>query len=279
MKKIKIYLSIGCVLLVIGLAVVLYAPISNSFNAKRMTETVNDYDNRIDEMYEDTDTSAIFAEIEKINSDNPDTDYDIADYIEDNNITADSDSEQYNWALISLLRQQMEEYNQNLIDEGQYLLNDPFAYEQPSFDLYSYSVKDNIFGHINIPAIDMELPIYLGANLDNMNLGAVHLSYSSMPIGGESTNTVLAGHRGIIGKIYFDNIVFLNEGDDVYITNFWETLHYQVIYSEVISPYDIERCYIQEGKELLTLLTCHPYGYTDYRYMVVCERVYDDTDI
>lgn len=276
MKRVKIYLSIGCVLLAIGLVLVLYAPVSNKINSKHMKDITEAYDDNLNEMYEDTDTSELYNEIERINSENPDTDYTVSDYVKDNNIEPNSDSDAYNWALISLLREEMEEYNRSLLTDGQYLLNDPFAFEQPSFELYSYGINDNIFGHIDIPAIDMDLPIYLGANLENMSLGAVHLSYSSMPIGGDSTNTVLAGHRGVVGTIYFDNIVFLEEGDDVYITNFWDKLHYRVISYEVISPYDIERCYIQEGKELLTLLTCHPYGYTDYRYMVVCERVYDD---
>lgn len=277
LRKFKVYLSIGCILLVIGLSVLLYAPISNFLNSKKMADVAENYDKRLEEMYEDTDTEAINREIEQIIAAFPDTDYDIEDYIEDNGITADPEQDKYNWALISLLRQQMEEYNQDLIDNGQYSLNDPFAYEQPSFDLYSYSVKDGVFGHLNIPAINLELPIYLGANAGNMNYGAAHLSLSSMPIGGESTNAVFAAHRGYVGKIFFDNIVFLNLGDDVYITNFWEELHYKVVDTQVISPYEIDKCYIQEGRDLITLLTCHPYGSSEYRYMVVCERVDDGT--
>lgn len=284
MKKYKILMSVGVTLFAVGAGIVLYPHISNRIYDSRMKTVITQYDEKVDEMYNSTDTEAIESEIAEIKKEHTDTDYTIEDYIRDKNIKipekndrhegTDSD-EGMNWALISLLREQMEEYNRNLIENGQYDLNDPFSYEQASFDLYSYSIYDNVFGHISAPSIGMDLPIYLGANLDNMAKGAVHLSNSSMPIGGESTNAVFAGHRGIIGKIFFDNIVFLEEGDDVYVTNPWETLHYRVIETDIISPYDIERCYIREGKDLITLITCHPYGYTDFRYLVVCERTDD----
>lgn len=282
MKKFKIYLTIGCTAFVIGLAFLLYAPISNAVNGNKMKNVSSGFDEKVGNMYNDTDTEFIEKEIEEaveqVKKQNPDTDYDEADAIDDylKKKNVKPDGQHYNWEYIYKLHEDMEEYNQNLLDEGQYLLNDPFAYEQPSFDLVSYSVYDNVFGHINIPAIDLELPIYLGANQGNMSMGAAHLSYSSMPIGGESTNAVFAAHRGYIGKIFFDNIVFLNEGDDVYITNFWDKLHYKVVSTEIISPYEIDKCYIQDGRDLVTLLTCHPYGYSTNRYMVVCERVYDE---
>ena len=240
-----------------------------------MKETISEYDIEIKKMIENTDTGEIERVISEINE-STDTEYTIEDYISDNDITIDTDKQELNWAWLSLLREQMQQYNNDLLEYGQYELNDPFAYEQPSFNLYTYSLYDNVFGHISAPAIDMDLPIYLGANQYNMNFGAVQLSYSSMPIGGESTNAVFAAHRGYIGKIFFDNIVFLEEGDDVYITNPWGKLHYKVSYTEIISPYDIEKCYIQQDRDLITLLTCHPYGYSEQRYMVVCERVEEE---
>ena len=276
-KKYKIPIAIGCFMIVAGLGIFLYSPISNYINAQRMNKSVNDYDDAISNMYNDTDTSQLEREIEQISSERS-TDYTVSDYVKDKNIKADTNSKRINWALISLLHEQMTEYNSELLEYGQYELNDPFAYEQASFDLASYSLYDNVFGHICAPSIDMDLPIYLGANQYNMNFGAVHLSYSSMPIGGNNTNAVFAAHRGYIGKIFFDNIVFLEEGDDVYITNPWGKLHYRVAYTEVISPYDIQKCYIQENRDLITLLTCHPYGYSDYRYMVVCERAEEERE-
>ena len=273
--KYKIALTIGVILIISGLGIFLYSPISNLLNERNMQNSINDYENAVSQMYNDTDTSELQNQIDKIQSERF-TDYTVSDYISEKNIKLDPNKKEINWAYISLLREQMEEYNAQLLEYGQYELNDPFAYEQPSFDLASYSLYDNVFGHISAPAIDMDLPIYLGANQYNMNLGAVQLSYSSMPIGGKSTNAVFAAHRGYIGKIFFDNIVFLEEGDDVYITNPWGKLHYKVSYTEIISPYDIEKCYIQQDRDLITLLTCHPYGYSEQRYMVVCERVEEE---
>ena len=271
MKPFKILITTGCLLIAVGIGIIMYAPVSSFVNEQNMKDTISAYDIEIKEMIDNTDTGEIEKIISEINE-STDTEYTIQDYIDDNNITIDTDNKEINWAWLALLREQMQEYNRELVEFGQYELNDPFAYEQPSFNLYSYSLYDNVFGHISAPAIDMDLPIYLGANQYNMNFGAVQLSYSSMPIGGESTNAVFAAHRGYIGKIFFDNIVFLEEGDDVYITNPWETLNYKVIYTEVISPYDIQKCYIQPDKDLITLLTCHPYGESTQRYMVVCER-------
>lgn len=273
MRKFVILFTIGLLLFVVGIGIILYPHISNIINDNKMKTVVDEYEKKISDMYNDTDTEDIENEITEIKKQNPDTDYTIEDYVKDKNINTDKNTKSYNWALISLLREQMENYNSELINQGQYELNDPFVYEQASFDLSSYSIYDNVFGHISAPSIGMDLPIYLGANQWNMNFGTAHLSYSSMPIGGESTNAVFAAHRGYIGRTFFDNIVFLNEGDDVFITNPWGKLQYKVIETDIISPYDIDRCYIQEGKDLITLLTCHPYGSSEYRYMIICERV------
>ena len=278
MKKYRILMACGVSLLVIGVGIIAAPHIAGFINEQRMKGTIDEFDEGIAQMYEDTDTSRLAAEIERINS-STDTDYTIGDYVRDNNIKADEKSKKYDWALLSLLKEQMEQYNVDLIENGQAELNDPFSFEQPSFLLNTYSISDNVFGHISAPSIKMDLPIYLGANQYNMNFGAVHLSYSSMPIGGRSTNSVFAAHRGYIGKIFFDNIVFLKAGDDVYITNPWEKLHYKVTETAIISPYDIEQCYIQEGRSLITLLTCHPYGSNEFRYMVVCEQVNEDDTI
>ena len=272
MKKYKILLASGVVLVAVGIGIAAYPHISNYLYQRGANETISEYDDNIEEMYNGTDTEK-FADMLKQIGEEKDTDYTAADYVKENDIKPDGKS--YDWALISLLREQMEQYNKELLEEGQSLLNDPFVYEQASFLLSTYSIYDNVFGHISAPSINMDLPIYLGANQYNMNFGAVHLSYSSMPIGGESTNAVFAAHRGYVGKIFFDNIVFLQNGDDVYITNPWGKLHYKVVRTEIIDPDEIDKCYIEEGKDLITLLTCHPYGSNEYRYMVVCERTED----
>lgn len=274
MKKYKLLMTTGVALVLVGAGIAAFPHISNYINERRMKSTVDAYDEKISDMYESTDTEELARIIEEASREKG-TDYSVEDLVRDNDIKPNGSG--YDWTLISLLREQMEKYNAELLTEGQYMLNDPFSFEQPSFLLSTYSITDNVFGHISAPAISMDLPIYLGANQYNMNFGAVHLSYSSMPIGGQSTNAVFAAHRGYIGKIFFDNIVYLQNGDDVYVTNPWGRLHYKVIQTEVISPYDIDRCYIQSGRDLITLLTCHPYGSNEYRYMVICERADDQT--
>lgn len=270
-RRVKVYITLGCILLAVGLGVLLYVPLSNEYNAGKMEDTAKEYDEKVSRLYEDTDTEEYASELERAVAQalsETDTGTDT-----DSDADTDTDTDELDLAKLSQLRVDMELYNRDLLENGQLLLNDPFAYEEASFDLTAYGIDDEVFGYIEIPEIDLTIPIYLGANKENMLKGAAHLSYSSMPIGGESTNAVFAAHRGTIGRIYFDNIVYLEEGDDVYVTNFWETLHYKVVDIEIISPYDIDKCYIQEGRDLVTLLTCHPYGYTTYRYKVVCERV------
>lgn len=100
------------------------------------------------------------------------------------------------------------------------------------------------------------------------------MSQTSLPIGGENTNCVIAGHRGWNGFPYFRYITDLKQGDRVTIQNPWETLKYEVVETKIIAPNDIEEIHIQEGRELLTLLTCHPYASGGkQRYLVICERV------
>lgn len=121
------------------------------------------------------------------------------------------------------------DYNQQIWEERQSELTDPWAYQQPSFTLEDFGMEDEIFGVISIPEIDLEMPIYLGATADRLSLGAAQLSQTSIPVGGNNTNCVLAGHRGWRGGKYFSNIVSLKKGDEVFITNLWETLTYRVV--------------------------------------------------
>ena len=168
----------------------------------------------------------------------------------------------------------MQQYNEDIYANGQSGLCDAWAYQNPSFDLAAYGVEDGVIGVINIPAMDVELPIYLGATSSNMAIGAVHLSQTSLPIGGDNTNCVIAAHRGWYGEPYFRYIDLLQEGDEIYITNLWETLIYKVTEIRIIQPNDIDQILIQPNRDLLTLLTCHPYASGGrYRYVVYCERL------
>lgn len=163
------------------------------------------------------------------------------------------------------------EYNERIYREEQSELKDAWSCAQTP--LLLDGLEDGGFGYIEIPAMDVTLPLYLGASESNMAKGAAVLGQTSLPIGGENTNCVIAGHRGYRGAPYFREIERLSAGDMVYITNPWGTLAYQVSSIDVISPYDNDAVKIQEEKDMVTLLTCHPYrSHGKYRYVVYCDR-------
>jgi sortase A len=112
--------------------------------------------------------------------------------------------------------------------------------------------------------------------MEHMGRGAAQLSQTSMPIGGVNTNCVVAGHCGLAGALFFRYLSNLEVGDEIVLTNLWDELHYTVADMKIINPTDVDKILIQEGRDLLTLLTCHPYGTGGrYRLVVYCERNYD----
>lgn len=177
------------------------------------------------------------------------------------------------------LYQELKQRNETLYLEHQKNLTDPWSYEQPGIDLTTYGLEGNIIGFLSIPKMEIDLPILLGANRENMTLGAVHLTETSYPVGGENTNCVIAAHRGYAKAAMFRNIEKLEIGDEIYIENFRERLVYKVAETRVIAPADIDQLLIQEGRDLVTLITCHPYRHNYQRYVVFCERVLQDTEI
>lgn len=173
----------------------------------------------------------------------------------------------------------MVSYNDAIWEEKQAGLCDPWAYQQPSFTLGEYGLEEEVFGVISIPALNLEMPLYLGATASHMAEGAAHLSQTSLPIGGRNTNCVIAGHRGWNGADYFRYITELQPGDEVMITNLWETLTYRVTDTRIIMPNEVEQILIQEGRDMITLLTCHPYASGGkQRFLIFCDRVMEDTE-
>ena len=165
-------------------------------------------------------------------------------------------------------------YNRQIWVEKQEGLCDPWSYQQPSFTLGEYGLEDEVFGVISIPAIELEMPLYLGATSSHLAKGAAQLSQTSLPIGGMNTNCVIAGHRGFNGAIYFRNVPELKIGDEVIITNLWETMTYTVTETQIILPNEVDQILIQEGRDMITLLTCHPYASGGIqRFLVFCDRV------
>lgn len=170
----------------------------------------------------------------------------------------------------------LQTYNRRIYNEKQSDLTDLEACEKPAADLTAYGIEDEIIGVLEIPAMDLTMPIYLGASDDHLAAGAAVLGNTSAPIGGDNTNCVIAGHRGWRGADYFRHIDRLHVGDTVKLTNLWETLTYTVADIQIIQPHEVEKIKIQPNRDLLTLLTCHPYASGGkQRYVVYCERLAD----
>lgn len=170
------------------------------------------------------------------------------------------------------LYQKLKIENEQLFAQKQSNLVDPFSYEQQSINLDEYGLKNNTIGYVRIPKMQVELPIILGANKQNMSKGAVHLTQTSYPIGGINTNCVLAAHRGYAKAAFFRDIEKLDYGDKIYIQNFKEELTYEVFEIQVIDPTDVNKMLIRPGEDMVTLITCHPYRHNYQRYAVFCKR-------
>ena len=175
------------------------------------------------------------------------------------------------------LLEMLEAYNRELYEDDQSKLSSLAATEQPGV-LFSVSGQaGDVFGVLSIPKLEMEMPLYLGATDKHMADGAAQLGQTSIPIGGKNTNAVIAGHRGYNGAPYFRYVPELQVGDSVDITNLWGTLHYKVVETRIIQPNDIDAIKIQPGRDLITLLTCHPYASGGrQRFLVICERMEEE---
>lgn len=168
---------------------------------------------------------------------------------------------------------ELQAYNQRIYTEKQSGLVDLKACEEPAADLTAYGIEDEIIGVLEIPAMELIMPVYLGASDAHLAAGAAVLGNTSAPIGGDNTNSVIAGHRGWRGADYFRHIDRLQAGDTVQVTNLWETLTYTVADIQIIQPHEVDKIKIQPNRDLLTLLTCHPYASGGkQRYVVVCEK-------
>lgn len=133
------------------------------------------------------------------------------------------------------------------------------------------------FAWIEFPTLGEQLPIYHGTDESSLQSGVGHLERTSIPIGGNSTHSVLTGHSGMPGSRMFDDIDRLEVGEVFFIHILDRDLAYQVISSEVVWPDEVESLVIQPDRDLVTLITCTPYGVNDHRLLVHAERTdYDE---
>ena len=130
-----------------------------------------------------------------------------------------------------------------------------------------------IMGYIEIPAINVSLPIYHGTDDNVLQIAAGHISWTSLPVGGESSHCVLSGHRGLPSAKLFTNLDQLVEGDTFSIRALDEVLTYEVDQILIVEPEDVSALEIIPGRDLCTLVTCTPYGINTHRLLVRGTRI------
>lgn len=131
---------------------------------------------------------------------------------------------------------------------------------------------DEVIGSLEIPSININVPIFHGTEDDKLNIGAGHLEGTSLPVGGKNTNSVITGHRGLPTSKLFTRLDELKNGDFFYINILNDTLAYEVKELRVVSPEDIDSIKIMKDKDIVTLVTCTPYGLNTKRLLVIGER-------
>ena len=129
-----------------------------------------------------------------------------------------------------------------------------------------------------IPSIDSKLPVYHGTDEKTLQKGLGHLFGSALPVGGDNHHSVITGHTGLSNATLWDNLVDVEEGDGIYISTFGEQLKYEVHDIEVVLPEETDSLQPKEGEDLLTLITCTPYGINTHRLLVHAHRVPMDAE-
>lgn len=236
MKKKLITISIA-LLMVFGLSLLLYPLVANTWNSYRQDLLLSNYDEKV---YQAVENGTIDYEKEKATA---------------------------------------EKYNDELIP---CVLPDSFAVaaargeESEEFKKYMSCLNltgDGIMGKVKIPKIGVNLPIFHTTAEDVLEIGAGHLEGSTLPVGGKGTHSVISAHRGLPTASLFTDLDKLEIGDNFFIEVLNETLAYEVDQILVVEPEETESLAVVEGEDLVTLLTCTPYGMNTQRLMVRGHRV------
>ena len=162
-------------------------------------------------------------------------------------------------------------YNEELLQHGTaYRLTDEQAQQYES--LLNVSGL-GIMGSIEIPEIDVSLPIYHGTDESVLQVAVGHLEWSSLPVGGEGTHCVLSGHRGLPNAKLFTHLDKLEKGDTFLLCILDEVLTYEVDQILIVEPQETAALQIEPGKDYCTLVTCTPYGINTHRLLVRGHRI------
>lgn len=177
--------------------------------------------------------------------------------------------------------EQAEEYNHSLTNNV--IITDPFdkeAYEKIGANYEkTLNVDGNgLVGYIDIPKINVYLPIYHGTTEDILAKGAGHLQNTSLPVGGENTHSVISAHTAYPGETFFDYLTDMEEGDEFFVHVLDRVLKYEVDSIKVVLPEETDDLRVVKGEDYVTLLTCTPYSVNTHRLLVRGKRVeYDDS--
>ena len=135
-------------------------------------------------------------------------------------------------------------------------------------------------GYVQIPMIRVDLPIYHGTDTETLDVGIGHLLGTSMPVGGDSTHSVLTAHSGMATQKLFSDLDQLEHGDVFYLQILGETLAYQVDAINTVLPHDTTHLGITEGADHCTLVTCTPFGVNTHRLLVRGSRIpYEEAEV
>ncbi|MEZ2189677.1 class C sortase [Corynebacterium sp. CCM 9204] len=171
-----------------------------------------------------------------------------------------------------------EEYNRSSVSGT---LRDPWRDAEGNggqeYDAYmkmlSIGDVDSPMSQIVIPAAGVNLPIYHGTGHSSLDRGVGHLWGTSLPVGGPGTHSVLTGHTGLTRATMFDNLTEMKEGSVFYLNTFGRKMKYQVDDISVVKPDEVDSLAVVPGEDLVTLITCTPYGINDHRLLVRGFRV------
>lgn len=172
-------------------------------------------------------------------------------------------------------RKKAEDYNEALLP---CVLPDSFALAESSGvdPVYMNTLNiagDEMMGSVEIPKINIKIPIYHTTEEDVLNKGAGHLEGSSLPVGGANTHAVISAHRGLPSASLFTDLDQMKVGDHFLLHVLDETLCYEVDKISVVKPEDTSALAVEDGQDLVTLLTCTPYGVNTERLLVRGHRV------
>lgn len=166
---------------------------------------------------------------------------------------------------------ELETLNNTIKVDGLIIEHDPFDANQGVKE--SVELKEHLVGAVTIPSIDAKVPIYDTVTNQVLENGAGVLPGTSLPVGGEGTHSVISAHRGLAERVLFRNLDKVTRGDYFLLDVLGDTLAYEVIGIETVSPEDTEVIALDKTKDLVSLLTCTPYMVNSHRLIVTGKRV------